>query len=246
MIIFLFQVRLQSQPKSLGVAHLKGGLVILIIISATIVELFPKISKKHCNYHLSVFSSSSTSMIPTTGRWLSLWQKRWEDILKPGRWWNGYIWYNWYMMALGIFWGSGSQGFPQGCCLEGLVWHWRGWPWHWGNRGIKTMIIIIHPTLWWLSRSLTKEGAGSRGEAGPNLIHFIRKLKSLAPGFLVTQPTYGYPQVDAFQETRFTTTWRCKQRLMWSTQAGMPEEPAMVWRTQWGWWSMREPRCRQK
>ena len=27
-------------------AHLKGGLVILIIISATIVELFPKISKK--------------------------------------------------------------------------------------------------------------------------------------------------------------------------------------------------------
>jgi len=42
-----------------------------------------------------------------------------------------------------------------------------------------------------------EEGAGSRGEAGPNLIHFIRKLKSLAPGFLVTQPTYGYPQVQA-------------------------------------------------
>merc|ERR1712083_555524 len=42
-----------------------------------------------------------------------------------------------------------------------------------------------------------EEGAGSRGEAGPNLIHFIRKLKSLLPGFLVTQPTYGYPQVQA-------------------------------------------------
>merc|ERR1712212_1031177 len=33
--------------------------------------------------------------------------------------------------------------------------------------------------------------------AGPNLVHFIRKLKSLLPGFLVTQPTYGYPQVQA-------------------------------------------------
>jgi len=42
-----------------------------------------------------------------------------------------------------------------------------------------------------------EEGAGSRGEAGPNLVHFIRKLKSLVPGFLVTQPTYGYPQVQA-------------------------------------------------
>ena len=42
----------------------------------------------------------------------------------------------------------------------------------------------------------TQEGAGSRGEAGPNLVHFIRKLKSLVPGFLVTQPTYGYPQVE--------------------------------------------------
>jgi len=42
-----------------------------------------------------------------------------------------------------------------------------------------------------------EEGAGSRAEAGPNMVHFIRKLKSLLPGFLVTQPTYGYPQVQA-------------------------------------------------
>ena len=39
-----------------------------------------------------------------------------------------------------------------------------------------------------------EEGAGSRPEAGPNMVHFIRKLKVLQPGFLVTQPTYGYPQ----------------------------------------------------
>ena len=54
------------------------------------------------------------------------------------------------------------------------------------------MVMII------LLTEMKKEGAGSRGEAGPNLVHFIRKLKSLLPGFLVTQPTYGYPQVAVF------------------------------------------------
>ena len=43
----------------------------------------------------------------------------------------------------------------------------------------------------------TKEGAGSKGEAGPNLVHFIRKLKSLEPSLVVSQPSYGYPQVKA-------------------------------------------------
>ena len=33
--------------------------------------------------------------------------------------------------------------------------------------------------------------------AGPNMVHFIRKLKSLHPDLLVSQPTYGYPQVKA-------------------------------------------------
>ena len=39
-------------------------------------------------------------------------------------------------------------------------------------------------------------GAGDKAEAGPNMVHFIRKLKSLQPGMLVSQPT-GYPQVQA-------------------------------------------------
>ena len=38
-------------------------------------------------------------------------------------------------------------------------------------------------------------GAGDRAEAGPNMVHFIRRLKSLQPGMIVSQPTYGYPQV---------------------------------------------------
>jgi len=42
-----------------------------------------------------------------------------------------------------------------------------------------------------------EEGAGSKKEAGPNLIHFIRKLRALVPDMLISQPTYGYPQIQA-------------------------------------------------
>merc|ERR1712002_1235652 len=42
-----------------------------------------------------------------------------------------------------------------------------------------------------------EEGAGSHPQAGANMIVFIRKIKELAPDWLVTQPTYGYPQIKA-------------------------------------------------
>merc|ERR1719225_526194 len=42
-----------------------------------------------------------------------------------------------------------------------------------------------------------EEGAGSNKIAGPNMVHFIRKLKELNPSIIVSQPTYGYPQVQA-------------------------------------------------
>merc|ERR1712117_162268 len=42
-----------------------------------------------------------------------------------------------------------------------------------------------------------EEGAGSNKIAGPNMVHFVRKLKELAPNIIVSQPTYGYPQVQA-------------------------------------------------
>lgn len=41
-----------------------------------------------------------------------------------------------------------------------------------------------------------EEGAGARKEAGPNMIHFVRKLRQLQPKMIISQPTYGYPQVD--------------------------------------------------
>jgi len=42
-----------------------------------------------------------------------------------------------------------------------------------------------------------EEGAGARKEAGPNMIHFIRKLRELQPNMIISQPVYGYPQVQA-------------------------------------------------
>merc|ERR1712156_1187243 len=42
-----------------------------------------------------------------------------------------------------------------------------------------------------------EEGAGSNKITGPNMVHFIRKLKELNPNITVSQPTYGYPQVQA-------------------------------------------------
>ena len=34
-----------------------------------------------------------------------------------------------------------------------------------------------------------------RKEAGTNMVHFIRRLRELVPGMIITQPTYGYPHV---------------------------------------------------
>ena len=45
-----------------------------------------------------------------------------------------------------------------------------------------------------------EEGAGQHPQAGQNMIHFIKRLKQLQPGMIVSQPAYGYPQVPAETE----------------------------------------------
>jgi hypothetical protein len=45
-----------------------------------------------------------------------------------------------------------------------------------------------------------EEGAGSRPEAGPNMVHFVRRLRQLWPEAIVGQPAYGYPAVPAESE----------------------------------------------
>jgi hypothetical protein len=42
-----------------------------------------------------------------------------------------------------------------------------------------------------------EEGAGSRPEAGPNMVHFVKRLRQLKPNIIVGQPAYGYPAVPA-------------------------------------------------
>ena len=42
-----------------------------------------------------------------------------------------------------------------------------------------------------------ESGAGDRKDAGPNMVHFLRRLRQLQPDLIVGQPTYGYPQVNA-------------------------------------------------
>ena len=40
------------------------------------------------------------------------------------------------------------------------------------------------------------DGAGDAPGAGPNMIHFVAKLRELSPKMIISQPTYGYPAVS--------------------------------------------------
>ena len=40
-------------------------------------------------------------------------------------------------------------------------------------------------------------GAGDADGAGENLVYFIKRLRELSPDFIISQPTFGYPQVQA-------------------------------------------------
>ena len=42
-----------------------------------------------------------------------------------------------------------------------------------------------------------ESGAGDHKEAGPNMVYFLKKLRQLQPNIIISQPTYGYPQVNA-------------------------------------------------
>ena len=57
-----------------------------------------------------------------------------------------------------------------------------------------------------------EEGAGNQAAAGPNLVHFVRKLRSIKPNIIIGQPTYGYPQVDAANEV-INESWDSEGRL---------------------------------
>merc|ERR1740123_831804 len=76
-------------------------------------------------------------------------------------------------------------------------------PWHWLTSRAAAEAMAERVAAWPALYGCDgvdldlEEGAGKHKEAGPNMVHFIRKLKQLAPGIIVTQPVYGYPQVEA-------------------------------------------------
>jgi len=76
-------------------------------------------------------------------------------------------------------------------------------PWEWLTSRDKAEAMAVEVAKWKDLYGIDgidldiEEGAGSQGAAGPNMVHFIRKLKQLQPDWLVSQPTYGYPQIAA-------------------------------------------------
>lgn len=76
-------------------------------------------------------------------------------------------------------------------------------PWEWLTTKEKAENMAVQVAQWRDDYGIDgidldiEEGAGSNNIAGPNMVHFIRKLKSLLPDFIVSQPTYGYPQIQA-------------------------------------------------
>merc|ERR1740124_1917179 len=76
-------------------------------------------------------------------------------------------------------------------------------PWHWLTSKAAAEEMAVKVSEWpemygcdGIDLDL-EEGAGSNKVAGPNMVHFIRKLKQLKPNMIVSQPTYGWPQVQA-------------------------------------------------
>ena len=86
-----------------------------------------------------------------------------------------------------------------------------------------------------------EEGAGARREAGPNMIHFIRKIREIRkaaglPRMIISQPTYGYPQVQlhvhcTYVCTAFIFCSRFKLRSTSSMPPGTRRDQAVIWLT---------------
>jgi len=87
--------------------------------------------------------------------------------------------------------------------IGGYAYSYEPNPWDWLTTREKAEAMAVEVATWKTDYGIDgidldiEAGAGDKSEAGPNMVHFIRKLKSLQPNLLVSQPTYGYPQVKA-------------------------------------------------
>ena len=81
-------------------------------------------------------------------------------------------------------------------------------PWHWLTSKEAAEKMAVEVAAWpekygcdGIDLDL-EEGAGAKPEAGPNMIHFIKKIREIRknaglPRMIISQPCYGYPQVQA-------------------------------------------------
>merc|ERR1719495_36055 len=104
--------------------------------------------------------------------------------------------------------GSGAPGsVPANTvimfAIGGYAYSLKPNPWHWLTSRAAAEEMAVKVAEWPAKYGCDgidldlEEGAGSNKIAGPNMVHFIRKLKELNPSIIASQPTYGYPQVQA-------------------------------------------------
>merc|ERR1712226_1659572 len=76
-------------------------------------------------------------------------------------------------------------------------------PWHWLESQEAAEAMAERVAKWPEEYGIDgidldlEDGAGDTPKAGPNMIHFVRKLRTLQPKMIIGQPTYGFPQVKA-------------------------------------------------
>ncbi len=76
-------------------------------------------------------------------------------------------------------------------------------PWDWLTSRDKAEAMAEEVAEWRYTYNVDgidldiESGAGDAAGAGENLVYFIQRLREISPDFIVGQPTFGYPQVQA-------------------------------------------------
>jgi chitinase len=102
--------------------------------------------------------------------------------------------------------GTGKSGCPLSgqriiFSVGGEAYSEAAWPWLQSQSAAEAMATTVSG---WQSKyhcdgiDIDIEGtAGTGTTAAQNIVYFAKKLKSINPNFIITQPVYGYPQIDA-------------------------------------------------
>jgi len=89
-------------------------------------------------------------------------------------------------------------------------------PWHWLESREAAEAMAEKVATWPEKYGIDgidldlEDGAGDTPKAGPNMIHFVRKLRQLQPKMIIGQPTYGFPQVKA-EIAVINASWKNKK-----------------------------------